>query len=76
MTIKSKQLINEALALSPVERIAVVDNLLISLDKPDQKIDSLWKREVEKRLAAHKSGKIKATSIAQALSKYRHTKVA
>ena len=76
MTIESKQLINKALSLSPAERIIVVDNLLTSLDNPDRKIDALWKKEVENRLKAYKSGKIKSIPISQALLKYRHTKAA
>jgi len=76
MTLKTKNILSKALSLEPAERISVVDQLLSSLDRPDPVIDTLWKREVESRFRAVKSGKLKTVSALQALSKYRHIKAA
>lgn len=47
MTISRETLVNEALTLPPVERVAVIDRLLSSLDEADQKLDALWADEAE-----------------------------
>lgn len=76
MSIKTKKIVSEALSLSAVERLNIVDNLLLSLDKPDPEIDKLWQKEAESRLHGYKTGKIKSISLLQALSKYRKAKAA
>jgi hypothetical protein len=37
-----ENIIKEALALSPSEKVQLIDQLLSSLDKPDKEIDLLW----------------------------------
>jgi len=76
MTLKTKSILNKVLSLEPAEKISIVDQLLCSLDKPDPSIEKLWKKEVESRLRAVKSGKLKTVTASQALSKYRHIKAA
>jgi len=71
MSTKTKEILNQALGLSPLEKAHLVDCLLSSLDKPDEKIDSLWREEVEKRVEAYQSGKIPSLSLQQVLSKYQ-----
>ncbi|HMD68014.1 MAG TPA: addiction module protein [Chitinivibrionales bacterium] len=63
MTSITKQLANKALSLPPNERATLADTLLVSLDRPDPKIDALWKAEAEDGLKAYKSGKTKAASL-------------
>lgn len=58
----AKLLAEKALSLSPVERIQLVETILVSLDKPDTSIDKIWIEEAEKRYLAYKQGKLKATS--------------
>jgi putative addiction module component (TIGR02574 family) len=67
----AKQLSAEAYMLSPLERIELVDNILASLDKPDNEIDTLWVKEAEDRLSAWRSGEIEAVDLDQVLAKYR-----
>ena len=55
----TQELINSALKLPPVERFALIDELLHSLDRPDLELDRIWLEEAEQRLAAHRSGQIK-----------------
>jgi putative addiction module component (TIGR02574 family) len=53
---ESRDLLKEALELPPIERAALVDELLTSLDKPDQAIDGAWRKEIAARLHAYRSG--------------------
>ncbi len=45
--------------LPPIEKANLVKRLLSSLEEPDKHIDSLWRKEVEKRVKAYKAGEIK-----------------
>ena len=63
MTISRETLVNEALSLPPVERVAVIDRLLSSLDEPDQKLDALWAEEAEARLEAFERGDIRSVTL-------------
>jgi len=76
MTSKTKLLAKEALHLSPNDRAILADTLLVSLDRPDPKIDALWKTEVEKRLRDYKSGKSKAVPLSKVIGNYRKKKAA
>lgn len=71
MTAETKQILKDALALPPIERANLVDYLLSSLDQPDEHIDSLWRKEVEERIDAYQSGRMKSVSLEDVLLKYR-----
>ncbi|MFQ5638461.1 MAG: addiction module protein [bacterium] len=71
MTEKTTQVLKDALELSPIERANLVDRLLSTLDQPDDQIDSLWRKEVQERIEAHKAGKIRSLPLAQVLAKYQ-----
>ena len=71
MTDAAKQLSKQARNLSLDERLELVDDLLASLDEGDAKIDALWAREAEDRLAAYRRGEIKAIPLQEVLAKYR-----
>ena len=58
------------MALSPTERAQFVDAIMTSLDQPDEKIDALWKEEVESRISAYERGELEAISLNDVLSKY------
>lgn len=70
MTTDTKKILKNALKLPPKERVIIVDDLISSLDQPDEYIDSLWRKEVEKRIKAYQSGKIKSVPLKEVLSKY------
>ena len=67
----SKEIFEKALSLKPLEKAALVDKLLSSLDQPDQAISKMWAREAESRIDAYEQGKLKAVSLEQVLSKYK-----
>ncbi|MFU8842491.1 MAG: addiction module protein [Bacteroidales bacterium] len=54
----SKEILQQALKLSPNERVNLVEGLLRSLDEPDSTIDEIWAEEAEKRLKAYRAGNL------------------
>ena len=64
-------LIEEALTLKPVERLQLVDELLLSLELPSKEVDDAWKKEAENRLLAFKNGTLKAVSKEEVFAKYK-----
>ena len=71
MTAESNQLLERALKLSDTDRALLVEQLLASLDKPDEAIDALWEREVEKRVEGYQAGKMRSLSLREVLAKYQ-----
>jgi putative addiction module component (TIGR02574 family) len=63
-----KKLGIEAAKLLPQERMELVDEILASLDRPDERLDRLWAKEAEDRLAAYRRGEIKAVDFPMVLS--------
>ena len=59
------------LTLIPSERAALIDKLLVSLDKSDHEIERQWAKEAEDRIDAYDQGKIKSISLEEVLKKYR-----
>jgi putative addiction module component (TIGR02574 family) len=70
MATDTQQILKKALELPTIERATLADHLLSSLDQPDEHIDALWREEVENRINAYQSGKIRAVSLKEVLSKY------
>lgn len=68
---KSQDLLKEALDLPPIERAALVDELLASLDKPDEAGDEVWREEIAARLRAYRSGTAETVSAEEILAEYR-----
>jgi putative addiction module component (TIGR02574 family) len=65
----SKNIIQNALNLSPAERLFIIEALSKSLSEPDQDIDKYWKEEVEDRYDAFLNGKIKSIPYEEILKK-------
>jgi putative addiction module component (TIGR02574 family) len=68
---ESKDLLKEALELPPIERATLVDQLLTSLDRPDEAIDETWRKEIAARLRAYRSGAAATISAEDVLAEYR-----
>ncbi|MEW6714725.1 MAG: addiction module protein [Nitrospirota bacterium] len=71
MATNAQQILQEVLTLSLKDRAALVNDILASLDQPDEQIDLLWRKEIDDRVAAYRAGNIRAVSLEEVLSKYR-----
>jgi putative addiction module component (TIGR02574 family) len=71
MSDNTKALSEQVRALSPRDRIALVEDVLDSLDQADPNIDRLWTAEASERLAAYQRGEMKANDLRDLLAKYR-----
>ena len=60
----------QAAKLPPEERVEVVERILDSLDQPNVKLDALWAKEADDRLAAYRRGEIKAIALSDVIAKY------
>ncbi|MDX6578130.1 MAG: hypothetical protein QOE96_4083 [Blastocatellia bacterium] len=60
MSVPTETLLRQALELPANDRAALVESLIVSLDKPDPALDALWLKEAESRLAAYRSGELGA----------------
>lgn len=70
MSVDTKEIRNRAMELPALEKARLVDELLSSLDEPDEEIDALWRKEVEDRIEAYQAGKLQSVSLAEVLAKY------
>jgi putative addiction module component (TIGR02574 family) len=71
MSNDAKALIEQARALPPEDRIALVEDVLDSLDHADPDIDQLWAREATDRVAAYRRGDLAAKDLSDIVAKYR-----
>lgn len=60
-TMKNK-LIENIQSLSDIEKLEIVDSILMQLDKPDPDIDRIWAKEARERWQANKSGKLETVN--------------
>lgn len=72
----AKTLSEQAVQLPPVERMALVEQILDSLDEPDPSMDALWAQEADDRLAAYRRGEIRAVPLSEVLAKYQTSSAA
>ena len=72
----AKALSEQAVRLPPVERMALVEQILDSLDEPDPTMDALWTQEADDRLAAYRRGEIRALPLSEVLAKYQTSSAA
>lgn len=65
------ELLEKAKSLPATQQLRLVEDLLDVLDCPDTDIDAAWATEARDRLAAYRSGKVKAIPLEEVLAKYR-----
>lgn len=65
------ELLKQAKALAPAQKLELVEALLNDLDRPDDAMDAAWAAEAEERLSAYRSGRIRAIPLSDVLAKYR-----
>jgi putative addiction module component (TIGR02574 family) len=71
MPVSAKTLSAQAMQLPPEERLALVDELLDTLDVPDANLDAQWAKEAEARLAAYRRGEVQALALSDVIAKYQ-----
>jgi len=71
MNDQAKSLGERARTLPPQDRIALVEEVLDSLDRADPDMDRLWAREAKERLAAYRRGELAAKHLDEVIAKYR-----
>ena len=65
MSVSPETLLRQALELPANDRAALVEGLIVSLDKPDPALDAMWLKEAESRLAAYRSGELGSVDVDQ-----------
>lgn len=65
-----EKLLCEALQLTLVDRAALIDELLSSLQQPDERVDALWTQEAEERLKAYRAGELKAIATTRSTGRF------
>ena len=53
-------------------KLALVDSILMQLDKPDPEIDRIWAEEASNRWKAYKAGKVETVSYEQVMKKHSY----
>ncbi len=71
MATSAQEILKEVLTLPLKDRATLVDDILASLDRPDEQIDRLWRKEIDDRIAAYHAGKIRAVPLEEVMSKYQ-----
>jgi putative addiction module component (TIGR02574 family) len=66
-----QQILKEALMLPPLNRVALAEKILASVDQPELAISELWAAEAESRIDAYDTGKMGAISFEQVFKKYQ-----
>jgi putative addiction module component (TIGR02574 family) len=62
----ARTVMNEALALPPLERAGLIEELLASFDKQSRNaVDSAWAIEAERRTEAYDAGETSAISLSE-----------
>ena len=70
MLMSIDQILKDALSRPAVERAAIGESLLSSLDRPDPHIDDLWAKEAESRLAAFDAGQMAAIPAEEVFAEF------
>jgi putative addiction module component (TIGR02574 family) len=68
MSVSAEKVLHEAMQLSSLDRAALVEGLIASLDKPDPALDALWLKEAEDRIAAYRAGELAAIDVEEAFA--------
>ena len=61
---------NEALVMKPIEKVQLIDQLILSLDIPNKSIEAQWNDEAESRVKAYNDGRLKSVSAKEVFEKY------
>jgi putative addiction module component (TIGR02574 family) len=51
--------------------MALVDQILDTLDERDESLDAQWAQEAESRLAAYRQGEVQSIPLSEVIAKYQ-----
>lgn len=71
MTKRAQDVVEEIKALPDTEKLAVVDSILLELDRPDPEIDRVWADEARARWQAFRAGRANHVPYAEVMDKHR-----
>jgi len=71
MTRRARDVVEELRALPDTDKLAVVDSILLELDKPDPELDRVWADEARARWRAYREGRASHVSYAEVMGTYR-----
>ena len=71
VTRQTQEVVEKIRELPDIEKLAVVDSVLLELDRPDPEIDQVWTDEARRRWQAYREGRAGHVSYAEVMSKYR-----
>ena len=66
------EVVEKIKALPDIEKLAIVDSILLDLDRPDPEIDKVWADEAKARWQAYREGRAEHGPYAEVMAKYRH----
>jgi putative addiction module component (TIGR02574 family) len=66
-----QQILKEALMLPPLNRVALAEKILASVEQPEPAISELWAMEAENRIDAYNAGEMGAVPLEQVFKKYQ-----
>lgn len=67
----TEKLTTEIRALPDVEKLRLLDAILVDLDRPDPELDMVWAEEARKRWAAYAAGRMPTVSYQEVMEKHR-----
>jgi Putative addiction module component len=67
-----KTIVNQVLGLSVQERSIIAEQLLLSLQSPDDRMDALWAEEAEARIDAYERGELESVPVNEVVGKYEN----
>jgi hypothetical protein len=74
MTKRAQDVVDDIKSLPDTEKLAVVDSILLELDRPDPEIDRVWANEARTRWQAYRSGLADHVPYAAVMRRYRRKK--
>jgi len=73
MDVLTEEVVKKIKELPDIEKLAVVDSILLELDRPDPEIDRIWADESRARLQAYREGRAECVPYADVMAKYRRS---
>jgi len=73
MNARTQEAVDKVRALPDIDKLTVVDSILLELDRPDPELDRIWADESRARWQAYRDGRAEHVSYADVMAKYRQT---